>query len=203
MSDSQMSQSDLEETGQFVDQCIELIVKEDKENAMFGEIGSYLEPATSWRSADEEAVKDEIKALAESLEERRHEAAGDKVKLQEQETQQVKKELAQAVEHRTQAAKHLEQIAGQQESCDRQSQALQKKKIDVEKQTSVALPRTRHDVNLYSYLTCIRWQYDCEPHEVKGYISSKNKAKTFALNTQLNSQFFITNYLWDQLEPDW
>lgn len=73
----------------------------------------------------------------------------------------------------------------------------------VQKQTTQSLPKARYDVNLYMNMTNIRWQFDCEPDEVKGFVCNKNDVKPFSLNSKQVSKFFIANYLWDLIEEDW
>lgn len=65
---------------------------------------------------------------------------------------------------------------------------------------SVKLEKLRYDVDLYTNITGIRWQYDCEEDERRGYISKRGVLKPFSLNTKKHSPFFIANYLWDLME---
>lgn len=84
-----------------------------------------------------------------------------------------------------------------------EQQSLKMQHQRIKEAQAAALPKARCDLNLYSNITNIKWQYQCEPHEIKGYISNNNDIKTFSFNTQQVSRFFIANYLWDLIEEDW
>ncbi|XP_061169105.1 kinetochore protein Spc24-like [Saccostrea echinata] len=89
-----------------------------------------------------------------------------------------------------------------------QNQREEQKRLTAEEQkakhnSTHTLPKIKYDVQLYNTLTSIRWQYDCEPDEIKGYICNKNDIKPFSLNGKQVSKFFIANYLWDMMEEDW
>ncbi|XP_059177958.1 uncharacterized protein LOC131957228 [Physella acuta] len=62
-----------------------------------------------------------------------------------------------------------------------------------------AYPSARYAVNLYREISKITWQIDDgKPHEIKGFVSSrKSGVKSFCFDSQKQSQFFITNSLWD------
>ncbi|PIK51779.1 hypothetical protein BSL78_11303 [Apostichopus japonicus] len=58
-------------------------------------------------------------------------------------------------------------------------------------------PKTRYNISLYTCITGIKWDYECPPEQIKGYISTTTDVRPFSLNSQQNSKYFITNYLWD------
>ncbi|XP_071503725.1 uncharacterized protein [Diadema antillarum] len=67
----------------------------------------------------------------------------------------------------------------------------------VKEDTTQVLPKTRYNVSLYSCITGVKWDYDCKPDEVKGYVSTSKDVRPFSLDSKQHSRFFITNYLWD------
>ncbi|XP_038071757.1 kinetochore protein spc24-like [Patiria miniata] len=70
----------------------------------------------------------------------------------------------------------------------------------VKEQTTEVLPKTRYNVSLYQAATKLTWDFNSEPEEVKGYISTSKDVRPFSLDSRQNSKFFITNYLWDLIE---
>ncbi|XP_022316196.2 uncharacterized protein LOC111119912 [Crassostrea virginica] len=84
----------------------------------------------------------------------------------------------------------------------------EQEKLKIEEQklkhnTAHAIPKNKYDVQLYNTLSSIRWQFDCEPDEIQGYICNKNDVKPFSLNGKKVSKFFVANYLWDMMEEEW
>lgn len=65
---------------------------------------------------------------------------------------------------------------------------------------SAKLGKLKYDIDLYTNITGIRWQYDCDQDEVRGYICKRGVLKPFSLSTKKHSLFFIANYLWDLME---
>ncbi|KAL8618785.1 hypothetical protein ACOMHN_000213 [Nucella lapillus] len=100
-------------------------------------------------------------------------------------------------------ARECHQMKEQLSKVQGEQQALREQRQSQKDAKSAALPKARCDANLYSNITNLRWQYNCEPHEIKGFITNQNDVKTFNLNSQEVSRFFISNYLWDLIEEDW
>ncbi|XP_018019198.1 uncharacterized protein LOC108675681 [Hyalella azteca] len=69
---------------------------------------------------------------------------------------------------------------------------------------SSILPKIKKKINLYTRLTHITWKYNSPENEVCGFVARPERKETipFKLNTQSNSEFFISNFLWDQLTLD-
>lgn len=70
----------------------------------------------------------------------------------------------------------------------------------VKEDTTQVLPKTRYNVSLYSCVTGIKWDFDCKPDEIKGYVSTSRDVRPFSLDSKQHSRFFTTNYLWDLVE---
>ncbi|KAK2187614.1 hypothetical protein NP493_160g04005 [Ridgeia piscesae] len=113
-------------------------------------------------------------------------------------------EQIQAMEQRKAAI--LEQLSKQEQQKEElnEEQELIAKQIEaIEKDNTEMIPNLRQDVNLYTYLTGVRWEFDCAEDNIKGYVSNKTRVQPFSLDTNQNSKFFIANYLWELMEPDW
>lgn len=59
------------------------------------------------------------------------------------------------------------------------------------------LPKIKYAFSLYSNITRIRWDYDSEEDQLKGFVASLRDVRPFKLNNQENSKYFTANYLWD------
>ncbi|XP_033628789.1 kinetochore protein spc24-like [Asterias rubens] len=78
--------------------------------------------------------------------------------------------------------------------------SLQCHQASVKEQTTEVLPKTRYNVSLYRSATKLTWDYNSQPEDIKGYISTSKDVKPFSLDSRQNSKFFIINYLWDLIE---
>ncbi|XP_067128764.1 kinetochore protein Spc24-like [Centruroides vittatus] len=58
----------------------------------------------------------------------------------------------------------------------------------------------KNKIALYTLLTNIRWIYNSKPNELKGLILQKKEIASFSFNLETDSEFFIVNYLWDQVK---
>ncbi|XP_071841617.1 kinetochore protein spc24-like [Apostichopus japonicus] len=79
---------------------------------------------------------------------------------------------------------------------EKESRLVEQREI-VKEETTQILPKTRYNISLYTCITGIKWDYECPPEQIKGYISTTTDVRPFSLNSQQNSKYFITNYLWD------
>ena len=59
------------------------------------------------------------------------------------------------------------------------------------------LPKIKYAFSLYSNITRIRWDYESEEDQLKGFVASLQDVRPFKLNSQENSKYFTANYLWD------
>ena len=122
---------------------------------------------------------------------------------QEMEKCQLEEELAKVSQLKDALAMKVKDLTNQGEKLKEEAEFLHQQQVEIEQKKSSSVPGLRYDVNLFTYLTGIRWQYNCEQHEIKGYVSTAKGVKPFDLSSNENSQFFIANYLWDQIETDW
>lgn len=59
------------------------------------------------------------------------------------------------------------------------------------------LPKIKYAFSLYSNITRIRWDYDSDEDQLKGFVASLRDVRPFKLNNRENSKYFTANYLWD------
>ncbi|KAI0232372.1 hypothetical protein LSAT2_017304 [Lamellibrachia satsuma] len=151
----------------------------------------------------EQHIKEEILALTSACDGKIHVTSdlnGDEVLVKVQKLS----EQINSMKQRKEAI--LEQLGKQDQqkgALDKEQEQIAKQIAAIEKDTTEMIPNLRQDVNLYTYLTGVRWEYDCPEEDIKGYVSNKTSVQPFSLNTNQNSKFFIANYLWELMEPDW
>ncbi|XP_022246385.1 kinetochore protein Spc24-like [Limulus polyphemus] len=84
----------------------------------------------------------------------------------------------------------IKQKEEEKKQLDKRLQEVREKKLET-------IPALRKELMLYTKITGLRWDYDSSEDEIKGLIKSNIEVKPFSLNLNQNSQFFITNHLWD------
>ncbi|XP_069124868.1 kinetochore protein Spc24-like isoform X2 [Argopecten irradians] len=155
-----------------------------------------------------ESQQDQIKQLIKAWQDYEHDEAckttcGQDAAQVLLEEESVQGEVTQAKQSLIKSKEEYEEIRQKLEASKAEMNQLMKEREVVEKQTTQSIPKARYDVNLYLNITNIRWQFDSEPEEVKGFVCNKNDVKPFSLNSTQVSKFFIANYLWDLIEEDW
>ena len=62
------------------------------------------------------------------------------------------------------------------------------------------LPQKKYIFNLYTNVSHIRWDYECEGDQVKGFMATLSDVKPFCLSKSEKSSFEIANCLWDLMD---
>jgi len=97
--------------------------------------------------------------------------------------------------------KQYTQIKKTVEEFKREEEELKRKKVQLEVDTNQEVPKAKTLINLYQNITNIKWDYDSELL-VKGSIilPKKNDIRPFELDPSKQSDFKITNYLWELMD---
>ncbi|KAK7507848.1 hypothetical protein BaRGS_00000813 [Batillaria attramentaria] len=199
-----MSRTTLEQVSVYAEQLLTVLVGDDTEAVTLQNVQEIAHQVAALRQKQLQQLKDDVSYLTSSTGLKSDGAASDSTTEDLAQLEADLKEQVEALQAQsgriTGECQHLkEQLAKAQSEL----KALEDQRQGVKDAKAAALPKARCDVNLYSNITNLRWQFQCEPHEVKGYICNNSDVKTFNLNTQQVSRFFITNYLWDLIEEDW
>lgn len=187
-------------------EIVTLLHNQEDEQEGIEKIGDTHEQLKLLRQAQQQQIKQDIQgllALKTEEEQQIQQKLREVESSQESQLAELAANVDQAAEHRQAVNQQLQAVKQQSEQSQAEQQALQQEKERIQRNTTQDLPKLRYDVNLYNNITRIRWQYDCEASDIKGYACNKNDVKPFSLNSKQNSQFFIANYLWDIMEPDW
>lgn len=185
------------------DILIHILETEEKEFKNLEELQEVEQDISKLREAREKCIKEEIENLTR-LYEKEQQSFED---VEESETYKELKQLKQDLESTSDIRDGIKQdIDKLQQKIKEQTEIMEEyltKHQALDDKINRTIPSSQYDLKLYHYLSGIKWQMDAEEHEIRGYVVQKKKVKTFSLNRLQNSQFFITNYLWDMLEPDW
>lgn len=150
-------------------------------------------------SQEEEKLKEKLIEQKSCLKKMREELKSIKKENISEEIENINKETESVViylESIKEKHQNLEKVY--EEKKDKNSKMLAKLE-DLQK-LGKELIKHKNDIALYTHLTKIRWLYDSKPQEVKGLILQKKEIKPFSLDREKDSEFFIANYLWDQIK---
>ncbi|XP_071943015.1 kinetochore protein Spc24-like [Antedon mediterranea] len=153
------------------------------------------------RQAQEQQIKVDIKELLALKEERERSIVDEESNAEYQkEKAGIELQIRQVSMQKSAAEQGLKSVqeAVQKKREEKENLVLHKAKVTEE--TTEVLPKTRYIISLYKNISKICWEYDCEPEEIKGYVSTAKDVRPFFLDARQNSSFFITNYLWDLIE---
>ncbi|XP_014770550.1 kinetochore protein Spc24 [Octopus bimaculoides] len=130
---------------------------------------------------------------------RKNEEQGEKGVLSPKE-KEIQLQVERAKQHKQDASLELEKYLTDMQQCQEQLSKLSVDRENTCDKNSTQLEKIKYDIDLYTHITGIRWQYDGEADDIKGYISKHGFLKPFTLNSRKNSGFFVANYLWDLME---
>ena len=77
---------------------------------------------------------------------------------------------------------------------------LKVRAAEVKENQEEVLPKKRYIFSLYTNVSHIRWDYECQEDHVKGFMANLNDVKPFCLNKSEKSAYDIANHLWDIME---
>ncbi|KAK8729926.1 hypothetical protein OTU49_008392 [Cherax quadricarinatus] len=103
---------------------------------------------------------------------------------------EVEKEIATAVS----SVSHLEQLENQ----------LNTRIKSLSQKATTSIPKLKADISAFMQISHLKWDYGAPENVVKGFIYQLEKKDivSFKFDKSVQSQFFITNFLWDQIGAD-
>lgn len=151
----------------------------------------------------QEQAKDSLQVLMSEYKQisEKTDAHAEKLEMEKQE-QQLKQEIQTVRENQQELSSKCESVQKQKEAALEEKERLMAEKERLENETTLNIPIRREEIQLYTMITRIRWDFEGAEHEVKGFVSNKTDVKPFNFDTRKCSQFFITNALWDMMKED-
>lgn len=152
------------------------------------------------RSVRRDSVKETLLALSKILAEKEEEEKASKIDENSKglESLQIEKSTTkQHIEKLEADVKVFEKNITEKEG---EIKALKVKATEVKNNSEEVLPQTKYNFSLYSNVSHIRWDYECDEDQVKGFVASLNDVKPFCLSKSEKSNYDIADYLWDLME---
>ncbi|XP_063969997.1 kinetochore protein spc24-like [Lytechinus pictus] len=177
-----------------------ILTGQDEVNSI-KEFSILVQEAARQEEINRSHIKDVLKAymtMKESMEsaianDRSTDALGEEIN-------QLKTQHQKALQTSEDAKQQCQALKEESDQMHAKQEQLSQKREVVKEDTTQVLPKTRYNVSLYSCITGIKWDYDCKPDEIKGYVSTSKDVRPFSLDRKQHSKFFTTNYLWDLVE---
>ena len=152
------------------------------------------------RSLQDENIKAAIRELSKILAEKEEEEKASKIVENSGgvETLQVEKNTTiQHIEKLEADVKVFEKRITENEG---EINDFKDKAAEVKNNSEEILPQTKYNFSLYSNVSHIRWDYECEDGLVKGFVASLSDVKPFCLRKSEKSKYDIANCLWELME---
>lgn len=162
------------------------------------EFGDIMKAAHEEQQRQQSQVQDVIKGLLALRDEEGANAEALKSSsTHEEHNQEAEKTLSSALQEVDKVQNEVQECQKQMYQLEEKQSGLLEQRETVKEETTQILPKTRYNISLYTCITGIKWDYECPSEQIKGFVSTSTDVRPFSLNSQQNSKFFITNYLWD------
>ena len=171
---------------------------EDEE--VLGKVAEVYNEVQEVRSLQQESVKTTLRALTKILADKEEEEKAARIHENSNgiETLQVERDTT---------IKHIEKLEADVEVFEKkitgkedEIKELKEKASEVTTNRVEILPQTKYNFSLYTNVSHIRWDYESDEDQVKGFIANLNDVKPFCFSKSEKSKFDIVNSLWNLLE---
>ncbi|XP_063614045.1 kinetochore protein Spc24-like [Penaeus indicus] len=117
---------------------------------------------------------------------------------------QVVSQIAQAKRRMEEIEEEIKSLAGSISHTEQLEHSLEQRAKSSSKHTTAVVPKIKADVTTFTQISHLKWDYTAPENVVKGFIlrPEKRDITPFKLDTSSHSQFFITNFLWQQIAAD-
>ncbi|XP_061702158.1 kinetochore protein Spc24 [Syngnathoides biaculeatus] len=167
---------------------------EDKQKAFFDQMMETRQTVTHILKDLIQEEESMGQMLADKEEER---------KLRVKEMQSLDEELSQVTAKSHMMDAELEALQRELEQLRSSDNELAALENEIEDDTSEVIPSAIHVAKLYSLVTKIKWDYDTEPHILKGVHYGSDVASPIHINTSVTSRRDIADKLWNFVSSDW
>lgn len=150
------------------------------------------------QTVQQQNLKSTLRALSKILAQKEKEVKTSEIEDASKESLQVEKDAT---------IKHIEKLESDVKVFEKkitgkenEIKELMEKDTEVKTNSIEILPQEKYNFSLYTNISHIRWDYECEENQVKGFIANLNDVKTFCFNRSEKSKYEIVNSVWDLLE---
>ena len=152
------------------------------------------------RSHHQDNVKETLRALSKILAAKEEEEKASKVDENSKGVESLHTEKIATIQHIEKLEADVKVFEKNITDKEDAIKGLKVKATEVKNNCEEILPQTKYNFSLYTNVSHIRWDYECEEDQVKGFVASLNDVKPFCVSKSEKSKFDIANYLWDLME---
>lgn len=171
---------------------------EDEE--ILGKVSNIYNEIQEERSLQQESVKSTIKALSKILADKEEKEKVSRINESSNGVETLQVERDTTVKHIEKLEVDVKVFEEKITGTEKEIKELMEKASEVKTNRVEILPQTKYNFSLYTNVSHIRWDYECDEDQVKGFIANLNDVKPFCFSKSEKSKFDIVNSLWDLLE---
>lgn len=171
---------------------------EDEE--VLGKVAKIYNEVQEEQSLQLESVKSTLRALSKILADKEEEEKASRINENSNGVQTLQVERDATVKHIEKLEADVKVFEKKITGKEDEIKELMEKATEVKTNSVEILPQTKYNFSLYTNVSHIRWDYECDDDQVKGFIANLNDVKPFCFSKREKSKFDIVNILWDLLE---
>ncbi|XP_061556526.1 kinetochore protein Spc24 [Phycodurus eques] len=173
----------------------------DRLNQVENEQKAFFDRMTATRETVTQILKDmvqEEESMGQMLADKEEER-----KLREKEMESLDEELSQLTAKSQMMDSELEALQSELEGLRSSDNELTVLQNEIEDDTTEVIPSAIHVAKLYSLITKIKWDYDTEPHILKGVHYGPDLVSPIHIDTSATSRRDIADQLWNFVSSEW
>lgn len=171
---------------------------EDEE--VLGKVAKNFNEVQQERSLQQECVKSTLRALSKLLANKEDEEKASRINENSNGLETLQAERDATVKHIEKLEADVKVFEKKITGKEDEIKELMEKATEVKTNRVEILPQTKYNFSLYTNVSHIRWDYESDEDQVKGFIANLNDVKPFCFGKSEKSKFDIVNSLWDLLE---
>ena len=171
---------------------------EDEE--VLGKVAEIYNDVQEVRSLQQESVKTTLRALTKILADKEEEEKAARINENSNEIETLQVERDTTVKHIEKLEADVKVFEKKITGKEDEIKELKEKASEVTTNRVEILPQTKYNFSLYTNVSHIRWDYESDEDQVKGFIANLNDVKPFCFSKSEKSKFDIVNSLWNLLE---
>ncbi|KAK8404871.1 hypothetical protein O3P69_001464 [Scylla paramamosain] len=180
---------------------VEKLNKAEKGKTAFQEFMTSLQSSTVAIKRKEDDLKENIRELLSVAETEKSHLQELNSQSLEPQRKNLKTDIAKAEKQKDDIDKELAEVTSTITHKKEVLKDMQNRANFSNQETSASISRIRTEYSLYSKLFSIKWDRTVPDTHIKGFVlkPTEKRVVPFKFDKTSHSQFFITNYLWEQI----
>ncbi|XP_076030233.1 kinetochore protein spc24-like [Oratosquilla oratoria] len=189
-----------------VEPVLNMIINNKKNFLPISQAGDVIQKSVAAANQRNQEIKEHLKALQSEKEDLECVLKDMQAKALAftEEKNEVTSQIAQVIRLKDKLGKEMENLQLTVNDKQERLRELAQEKETAHEEVSTSLPAIKKGFETLAMISHIKWDYTAPPDQVKGFVvrQKQHDVIPFQLDKNSNSQYFITNYLWQQIETD-